>query len=520
MPTDSHPELVTPDEAVRVALSWQHEGRLAEAAMLYQRILEVEPSHPEALHFLGLLKHQLGSPDEGLVYLRRAVEVAPDYAQAHSNLGNMLFERDDYEAAESAYRQASALDPSLTDAIQNLGLLLERRGDAAAAEACFRRAIAQSPDDPLAHTNLGHLLAESGRHEEAEELLSHAIELNPGLPAAHRHLAEVYRSQDRLPEATDAYRRAVELGADGYIGLATALRDQGLVEEAIAAYRKVLEIGGREPTVFHSLGSLLSAQGRKEEAAIIFRQWLEWDPQQPVARHMLSANSSEPMPESLDRAPDDYVEAIFDGFASKFDERLASLDYQAPRLVADALLADLDDLSGPIRILDAGCGTGLCGPYLRDRAATLEGVDLSATMLELAAQRGCYDRLVKAELTAMLEDHPKHYDAIVSADTLVYFGDLKPVMDACRVALRSAGRLVVTVELEPEHTQPERGFKLNGHGRYSHSRSYVEHAIETAGLRLIKMQEVVLRQEMAKPVAGLLVVARAIADETSPSGED
>lgn len=517
METNGSPEQVTPDEAVRVALSWQHEGRLAEAALLYERILAVEPSHPEALHFLGLLRHQLGAPDEGLAYLRRAVEVAPDYAEAHSNLGNMLFERHEHAAAEAAYRQACVLDPSLTDAIQNLGLLLQRRGDSAAAEDCFRRALEQAPQNPLVRTNLAHLLAQSGRYQEAEGLLREAIELSPMLAAAHRNIGEVYRAQGRLPEATDAYRRAVELGADGYIGLATALRDQGLVDEAIAAYRKVLEIGGRDASVFHSLGSLLSAQGRKVEAAAVFQQWLEWDPEQPVARHMLSANSAEPTSEGPTRAPDDYVAAIFDGFAAKFDERLASLEYQAPRLVADALLKVLDDSAPRLRILDAGCGTGLCGPLLRDQASSLEGVDLSAAMLERAAQRGCYDRLLKAELTEMLEMHPNHYDAIVSADTLVYFGDLERVMRACRAALCDGGRLVVTLERSPE--APACGFQLNGHGRYSHSQAYVERMAQTAGLRLLEVNEVVLRLEMAKPVAGLLVVARAETDAVPHSGE-
>ena len=517
MPNEDHSERVTPDEAVQVALSWQQAGRLAEAAVLYQRVLEVEPRHPGGLHFLGLLRHQLGAPDEGLAYVRQAVEVAPDYAEAQSNLGNMLFERNDLTAAEAAYRRARALDPSLSDAVQNLGLLLERRGEQAEAEACFRSAIGQSPDDALAHSNLGHLLAEQGRYDEAEQLLERAIALSPTLAAAHRNLAEVYRACDRLPEATAAYRRAVELGADGYIGLATALRDQGLVDEAIAAYRKVLEIGGRDPRVFHSLGSLLSAQGRKAEAAAVFEQWLAWHPEHPVARHMLEANRGDATRTTPMRAPDDYVEAIFDGFATKFDERLASLDYQAPQLVAEALLADLDDPEQRLHILDAGCGTGLCGPLLRPQATSLEGVDLSAAMLELAAQRDCYDRLVKAELTAMLEAHPRSYDAIVSADTLVYFGDLECVMQACRNALRESGRLVVTLERAQE--APACGFQLNGHGRYSHSQTYLEQVVETAGLRLIGVQEVVLRLEMAEPVAGLLLVARTSSDHASQCSE-
>ena len=44
--------------------------------------------------------------------------------------------------------------------------------------------------------------------------------------------------------------------------------------------------------------------------------------------------------------------------------------------------------SGSWDVLDAGCGTGLCGPGLRGRAGRLVGVDLSPEMLKRAAGRG------------------------------------------------------------------------------------------------------------------------------------
>jgi predicted TPR repeat methyltransferase len=50
--------------------------------------------------------------------------------------------------------------------------------------------------------------------------------------------------------------------------------------------------------------------------------------------------------------------------------------------------------------LDAGCGTGLCGPLLRPYASELTGVDLSAGMLDRARPRQVYDHLEKGELSA------------------------------------------------------------------------------------------------------------------------
>ena len=49
-------------------------------------------------------------------------------------------------------------------------------------------------------------------------------------------------------------------------------------------------------------------------------------------------------------------------------------------------------------VLDLGCGTGLMGQYLRDNAAQLIGIDLSAAMLEEARNKQIYDALVEGDI--------------------------------------------------------------------------------------------------------------------------
>lgn len=498
-------DLVTPAEATRVALSWHSEGRLAEARLLYERVIAVAPDNADALHFLGLLQYQLGDREGGIGCVRRAVEAAPGYADAHSNLGNMLLEQGDLDGAEQAYRRGLALAPELVDAKNNLGLLLKRRGFAAEAECIYREAIAQAPENPMAYNNLGHLLTESGHLEEAIALLERAVVLDPGFAEAFHNLGHALGAQRQPGEAAKAFQRAVELGADAYLGLAAALRDQGLIDEAISAYRKVIAIGGRQATAFHILGMLLSAQQRIEEAAEVFRQWLDWDPDNPVAGHMLAACRQVSVPL---RASDAYVQTVFDGFASAFDQRLHDLEYRAPELVAELLGRQQADATASLRILDAGCGTGLCAPLLRPYASRLTGVDLSGAMLERARERGGYDDLVKAELTAFLRQAQGSFDIIVSADTLVYFGDLSAVVHAASRALVPGGSLIAT--LERAEDEPSSGYCLNGHGRYSHCEKYLYSVCEDCGLRLQYAESAVLRLEMAKPVMGLVFCATRV----------
>jgi predicted TPR repeat methyltransferase len=228
----------------------------------------------------------------------------------------------------------------------------------------------------------------------------------------------------------------------------------------------------------------------------IFEEWLKDEPGHPIARHMLAACSGRDVPS---RASDAFIERTFDSFAASFDSKLAKLAYRAPALVAELLADSNVEASKSLDVLDAGCGTGLCGPLVAPYARRLVGVDLSDKMIAQARARNVYDELVKHELTAYLRDSTQMFDVIVSADTLVYFGPLEEVVAASANALRPGGRLIFTVE-EFDGT----GYAISPHGRYSHGREYVERVLANSSLQshIIPAE---LRLEAGDPVAGLVV---------------
>jgi len=97
-----------------------------------------------------------------------------------------------------------------------------------------------------------------------------------------------------------------------------------------------------------------------------------------------------PIRHSQERASNEFVSTLFDDFADTFDEKLGELAYQVPRLVGEAAY-DLLKMSRRETfgsILDAGCGTGLAGRFLRPLlGGPLVGVDISNQMLRKAM--GC-----------------------------------------------------------------------------------------------------------------------------------
>jgi predicted TPR repeat methyltransferase len=241
-------------------------------------------------------------------------------------------------------------------------------------------------------------------------------------------------------------------------------------------------------------------------AARVYRDWLAAEPGHPKAIHHLAACTGEGVPP---RASDEYVQQVFDLFADSFDARLAVLGYRAPTLVAAAVAAAPRVSAGGLSVLDAGCGTGLCAPLLKPFAGRLTGVDLSARMLAKARQRGLYDLLEQVELTAYLRVRTADYDLIVSADTLVYFGELDEVIGAAAAALSVGGLLCFT--LEALGADESGDYRLRPHGRYAHARAYLEAVLGRAGLILLRLDAEILRSEGGEPVSGWLVLAQRTA---------
>lgn len=438
------------------AMTLHRQGALLEAQSLYERVLRDQPDHPEALNFFGILQQQRGQSTQAEQLIRRAIRSAPTYASAYTNLGNVLIVQQRYEDAIAAYRQAIILRPDEVEACVNLGALLKGLGRLPEALEAYQWASERAPGNAEIHYRLGVLLAELGRNGEARTALRVTLQEN------------------------GAHQGALML-------MGTVLHRLGQREEARAV-----------------LGNAVFQLGGTENALALLQHWLRLMPDDPVAQHRLAAWFGQKAPA---RASDAYVTDLFDRYADQFDEHLHQLGYQAPVLIGARLGEILEKPAAQLDVLDAGCGTGLCAPLLRPYARHLTGVDLSSRMVDKARERGGYDELVVAELTAFLNERPQAYDLMVSADTLVYFGELTAVCAAAAGALRLGGWLAFTVEQAESEGAPE-GYRLNRSGRYSHTAEYLDRTLTAAGLSVQTMIAVTLRQEGEQPVLGYVVLAR------------
>ncbi|MGR4868939.1 tetratricopeptide repeat protein [Variovorax sp. LARHSF232] len=431
------------------------------------------------------------------------------YREAMS-LAMTLHRQGKLDAAAKVYETLRRIDPRDPNPLHFLGVLCEQRGQTAEALALIHESIALDPTVPDWHNNLGNVLLESGRVDDAARAYEEAARLAPHRADVQNNLGVLRREQRRPADAEAAYRRAIELDpqyVDAFTNLGSLLNGLGRPDEAMAAFCQALLLKPRHGRARQALGMAYYTLGRFDEAVQVYREWLQDEPGSPQAAHHLAACSGEAVPQ---RATDAYVETVFDGFADSFDAKLAALHYRAPQLIEQMVVELLGEPRKQLAVLDAGCGTGLCGPLLAPYAKRLQGVDLSAGMLAKAAPRQVYDGLAKAELTAFMQGEPAaSYDLIVSADTLCYFGDLGAATLAAARALAPGGWLVFTVEAQPEGASAGNGegFHLQPNGRYSHRAGYLRDVLAAAGLAARKVQAVHLRTEGGKPVDGFVVCA-------------
>jgi predicted TPR repeat methyltransferase len=376
------------------------------------------------------------------------------------------------------------------------------------AEAGYLGCLAGQPDDPDALHFLGLLRLHQHRADEAIELVTRSVTVLPTNPHAWNNLGNLLLNAGRDDEALAAYERAANLAPDmvhAIYNLGVILRKRRRVGDAIDTFMRVIAANPSYAPAYENLASLLYRMGRTDDVATVYRRWLEVDPDNPIARHMAIAAAG--VGEKPDRADTEYLTSTYDEFADSFDFSLERLDYAAPQLIAAALGEHVDFGRRSLDILDAGCGTGLCGMLLRSSARSLVGVDLSRAMLEKAKEREIYDELVKGELCAFMRSRPVSFDVVVSGDTLIYFGALDEPFAAAIDALRPGGTLAFTLEAAPPDSQD--GFVLLSNGRYAHEKAQVEACLTTAGFESAQIENAVLRKEVGKDVNGFLVLARA-----------
>ncbi len=417
--------------------------------------------------------HKTGQLPQAMTAYKKILRSVPSQPDALHYLGLAYYQTGYIEFAVSHIQRAISVAPHYLDALNNLANIFKETERVVEARTLYTQVLCIAPDHVNALVNMAVILRESKQTEEALKFILRALVFQPDHAIARHTLGNVYTDLQQFELAESAYKRALELNP--------------LLHQAAKR-----------------LAYVLNKLGRIAEAIPILNALTIKYPDDAVAKHLLAAYTNKDIP---DRASDLYIKQTFDDYSANFDKSLAQLQYQVPKLISEQLLASSGQRAAGSDILDIGCGTGLCAPFIKQAASSLIGVDLSAKMLARAAQLKLYDELHESELCDYMQRSDRLFHYVICADTLVYFGDLQQVFASVSGVLQNAGYFIFSIE---QHHSGQAGshYLLQVNGRYSHHKTYVAEALQAAGFQLCRIEDIVPRLESGKKVDGALIVAQ------------
>lgn len=203
---------------LRHATRWQIASTVTAVAVLalvaHYPVLPSDIMRAITVTNLGVALQAEGRLDDAALQYQRAIEIRADYAPAYNNLGVVRQKRGRLDEAIAAFEQALKYHPDDTGTHMNIGEALLRQGRHNEALGHYRRRVELEPDNLASRYDLGNVLLETRRVEEAEREFRRLTELAPDAAQAYNRLGVALAAQNRFPEAIDSFRNALRLRPD------------------------------------------------------------------------------------------------------------------------------------------------------------------------------------------------------------------------------------------------------------------------------------------------------------------
>lgn len=484
----------------------------AKALEIYQLLFQGNPKNESYAIACGICNDSLGNKDLAAEYYHEALRINRKSEAALLNLSTTYYELKNFEKCEEYAQRVLDINPKNASAWQNLANIAFCNSKYEIALEYYQEMYKNNPNSYIAMINIANTYYSLGKYVLALEFAKKSLQRHPSSVAAHILAANSLNAMGKYEKAIDMYTRAYELDAENIDLLNSLSETYHYLSDwencLLFAWRYTKNVKEELNSAQLNFGYLLYecySEKSKELAQKYASKWLKFYPDNKIVQHMANAliNGS-----ALQESDAEFIKETFDSFAPEFEKTLASLEYQAPSLIREALENNLKkSIFTKYHILDLGCGTGLCGEKIKKFASMrgLIGVDLSEKMLEIAKTKKIYAELICDDLCHYMENSSYFFDVIVASDVLTYFGDLTKTFVRVFRSLTPDGLFVFTFS---ENELNKDDFYMAPSGRFVHSPSYIERLLKSAGLKLISSERHILRNEAESPVYGYVTVAQ------------
>lgn len=227
------------------AINLQRRGKLLDAISLYKQVLSANPSHAEALHYLGAAYMQLGDFPEAERFLTRALRIAPLRINTQCDLATLRVRQSRFKEAVRLFDGVLKVDPNHPDALNNIASVWEQAHSPQDALPHLKRLTLIRPLSSSAFQRLGAAQYATGDVAAAIDNFRRAMDLDPDDKVVHICLGDAYESQGQFKQARMHYAAVLRRDMDSPHALAAMLqfREGEVPQEWVAHARALAERG-------------------------------------------------------------------------------------------------------------------------------------------------------------------------------------------------------------------------------------------------------------------------------------
>lgn len=258
----------TVEEYEKLGDSHAAQGNIVQAAMQYEKTLEMVPEKIPARHKVAWLYLEHGKSEKAYDRFHEILDYDFEYAPAYEGMGRALLRMGKDEEAELEFSQALVFDPNLWSAHTFLGIISDRRYDHKAAMRHYQKALSYQPDNPNMLNNLGMAYLLNQEFEKALQVFQKAVMAGAKNPKVWNNLGLTHTKLRQYAEAFDAFQGGMD-AARAYNNLGIVFLEDGQSARAVKCFEAAIEA---QPTYYEKANNNLALAKRDLSKLSRFQQ--------------------------------------------------------------------------------------------------------------------------------------------------------------------------------------------------------------------------------------------------------
>lgn len=262
---------------------------LDQAIDEFERTVELEPDHFQALYDLGRLHLAKKNYQEAVDVLDRFIQLRPSISQAYLLKARAHIELNDIQEAIESLEASLTYDETNLENLKLLGSLYEQTNQPEKARELYRGSL-DSTIDPDVRFRLALLLSDQNQFVEAVPILQELAEDFPKNVRINISLARALRGNNKYADAAEVIKRALEQDPDHYslnYELAELMALLGERQEAIERFlhlRDMSESNQRINSIETNLALLYQGTRQFDKAVELFQAVIRKSPDDEIAK--------------------------------------------------------------------------------------------------------------------------------------------------------------------------------------------------------------------------------------------